>query len=57
MEDAKKILSYTDVPQVLLCGWVMDILTHSTNNNAVLETQRLPQNSELLCDLIGQLPV
>lgn len=31
--------------------------THSTNNDAVLQTQRLPQHPELLSDLVGQLSV
>lgn len=35
---------------------VMYIVTHSTNDDAVPQTKRLPQDSELLSDLIGQLP-
>lgn len=35
---------------------VMYVITHSTDNDAVFQTQRLPQDSKLLCDLIGQLP-
>lgn len=30
--------------------------THATNDDAVLQAQRLPQDPELLCDLVGQLP-
>lgn len=33
-----------------------DVLTHSTNNDAVPQTQGLPQDSKLLSNLIGQLP-
>lgn len=32
------------------------LFTHSTDDDAVSQTQRLPQNSKLLCNLIGQLP-
>lgn len=32
------------------------VVTHATDNDAVLQTQRLPQDSKLLSDLIGQLP-
>lgn len=31
--------------------------THAANDNAVLQTQGLPQHPELLSDLVGQLPV
>lgn len=30
--------------------------THSANDDAVSQTQRLPQHPELFCNLIGQLP-
>lgn len=32
-------------------------VTHSTDNDAVSQTQRLPQDSKLLCYLICELPV
>lgn len=32
------------------------VVTHSTDNDAFFQTQRFPQDSELLCNLIGQLP-
>lgn len=31
--------------------------THAANNDAVFQAQRLPQHPELLCNLVGQLPV
>lgn len=31
--------------------------THAANNDAVFQAQRLPQDPELLCNLVGQLPV
>lgn len=31
--------------------------THAADNDAVFQAQRLPQDPELLCDLVGQLPV
>ncbi len=33
-----------------------DVRTHSTDDDAVSQTQRLPQDSKLLCNLIGELP-
>lgn len=38
------------------CAW-SDAVTHSTDDDALSETQRFSKDSELLCDLIGQLPV
>lgn len=31
--------------------------THAADNDAVFQAQRLPQDPELLCNLVGQLPV
>lgn len=31
-------------------------LTHPTNNDAIFQPQRLPQDSKLLRDLVGQFP-
>lgn len=35
---------------------VVAVLTHSTNNDAIPQSQRLPQDAKLLGDLIGQFP-
>lgn len=34
----------------------LNVVTHSSDDDAVSQTQRFAQDSELLCNLIGQLP-
>lgn len=48
----------TDIIEASISEWgwyiLTHCLTHSTNNDAISQPQWLPQDSKLLCDLIGQ---